>query len=100
MKSPIFGNYYPAPVPGTRGSGVIFDLRRGSGGKPLAEIDGATREEFETRLQAEIDKAERGEADKDLARYLRKRLAKNLQIDEWQRGELIALAIKLERGEA
>ena len=67
MKSPIFGNYYPDPLVPGAGAGVIFDLRRGSGGKPLAEIDGVTREGFTVRLQAEIDKAEidkaeRGEA--------------------------------------
>lgn len=63
---------------------------------PIVTLSGVTQAEFETRL-----KEERGEieANKDLARYLRNRLAKNLRIDEWQRPALVALAISLERGE-
>ena len=106
----IFGHYNPAEK-----TGEIYDGRKAKQDRqaglpclvlsaPIVTLEGVTQAEYETRLKAEIDKAERErgemEANKDLARYLRKRLAKQLPIDEWQRPALVALAIKLERGDA
>tara|TARA_B100002052_G_C15441680_1_gene401570 strand:+ start:147 stop:476 length:330 start_codon:yes stop_codon:yes gene_type:complete len=104
----IFGVYHPA----TR-TGEIYDGRQEKKDPqaglpclvlpaPIVTLSGVTQAEFKTRLKAEIDKAEGGPADhdKDLARYLRKRLAKQLPIDEWQRPALLSLAERLERGEA